>query len=217
MAKDTTKEENMARLEDLLRNPTGSGGGEEPGNLMQGKPIEQDDEPAPEDVKPVVKWLTSAGYTPVWDTKTGVRSIINNNMLPRTLRKQRPDGSYIFTIRRPSIVPRRGIYKCLLHKEDPNRAHYDELGLAVCTKDNLGSPYQVERHMKKKHKMEWAAIEKERIDKEKKEDREFQQRLMEKAVGEKPKTEDIPRQEVGTKKAPLYVSDKDKKKAKSNK
>ena len=184
-------------VEDIIRNPTQ---GEEPGSLTKGKPISQGDEVLPDGLTPTVTELKSAGYTPVYDTKTGVRSLINNNMLPRTLRKQRADGSYIFTIRRPSIVPRRGVYKCLLYPTDPNRKHYDELGLAVCPKDNLGSPYQVERHMKKRHKMEWEAIEKERIDAEKQEDRDFQRMLIERATP------------IGTKKAPLYISDKDKKK-----
>jgi hypothetical protein len=111
--------------------------------------------------------MQSAGYVYIYDTRTGDRSICNHNMLAAHLGKKRPDGSLVFTTRKPRISPRRGTLKCLLHLDNPNRAHYDALGLATCPKANLTSPYQVQRHMQKRHKMEWATI-KEEIDREEK-------------------------------------------------
>ncbi len=146
--------------------------------------------------------ITSAGYTVVYDTLTGVDSTINNNNLPAILRKTRPDGSYVFGLEQ-LVKPKLGTYKCLLHLSDPNRGHYNEIGLAVCPKDNLASRYQVMRHMQKRHKTEWGAIDQERKDAEKKEDRDFQRTLMSKAVGEET--------------PPLYVSNKDKVKQKKTK
>ena len=139
--------------------------------------------------------VESAGWATVYDTKTGVPSTINDNMLVSTLRKKRPDGSYVFGLKQ-LVKPKQGTYICMLHKDDPNREHYDELGFAVCPKGNLSAPFHVKRHMQKRHKVEWAAIEDERLATEKKEDRDFQRMLVSKA----------------TEKAPLYVSEKDKKK-----
>lgn len=140
---------------------------------------------------------TSAGFAWVWDTRTGTRSTCNKNNLLQMLRKKRDDGSLVFTTRKPDIEPFQGTYLCPLHKDYEYRGHFDELGLPVCPKDNLLSPFHVKRHMQKRHRVEWDTIESERIDKERLEEREFQRSVMEKATQEKP---------------PLYVSEKDKNK-----
>ena len=116
--------------------------------------------------------MQSAGYVYIYNTRTAERSICNRNMLAAHLRKTRPDKSLVFTTRKPSFSPRRGTLKCMLHPDDLNRAHYDELGLATCRKSNLTSPYQVRRHMEKRHKAEWATIKEEITNKEKEEARE---------------------------------------------
>ena len=87
--------------------------------------------------------VESAGYVYIWDTQTAKSSVCNRNMLAATLGKLRKDGTRFFTTVKPNFEPRGGSHKCLLHEDDENRAEYDELGLAVCTKDNLDSPYQV--------------------------------------------------------------------------
>jgi len=138
--------------------------------------------------------VSSAGYVFIYDTRTGDRSRTNRNMLPTQLKKRRADGSPVFTTKKPSFSPARGTFKCMLHIDDPNREHYNALGLATCRKSNLTNAYQVRRHMQKRHPVEWEVIEEERKAKEKAEDREFQRELMGRAV----------------EKAPLYVSDKDK-------
>jgi hypothetical protein len=128
--------------------------------------------------------LKSAGYVYIYDTKTGERSLCNNNMLAQHLRKKRTDGSYVFTTQKPRVTPQRGTLKCMLHPDDPNRTHYDDLGLPTCRKSNLTSPFQVTRHMQKRHKMEWASIEKERQDAEKQEERAFREYLMTRDAGD---------------------------------
>jgi len=105
--------------------------------------------------------MKSAGYVYVYDTRTNERSVCNRNMLAKMLRKKRPDGSIVFTTAKPKTPPARGTLKCMLHPDSPNRKHYDEMGLATCRKSNLTSPYQVRRHMEKRHKMEWATIKEE--------------------------------------------------------
>ena len=176
-----------AKLEEEIRDAEKAN---EPGEISINPIVHRGDDKAPT----MVATVESAGYTWVYDTTTGVPSKVNNNMLPSMLRKKRADDSYVFGTRQ-LVIPKQGTFKCYLHASDPNRGHYDDLGFAVCPKDNLSAPFHVRRHMQKRHKVEWAAIEEERKDKEKAEDREFQRMLIGKA----------------TEKAPLYVSNKDKK------
>lgn len=111
--------------------------------------------------------ITGNDYVWIYDTVTRERSKTTKNMLPSQLRKVRPDGSRVFTTVKPKEQPARGTFKCMLHPDSPERAHYDEIGLATCNKSNLTSPYQVRRHMEKRHKDEWATIKEERDTKEK--------------------------------------------------
>lgn len=143
------------------------------------------------------------GKVYIYDRKTGDRSVALGYMLRELLKAKNPDGTLRFTTRKPSFSPKLGTYKCMLHADDPNRAHYDELGFPVCRKSNLTSPFMVKKHMKSRHKVEFEAIEEERKDREKKEDRDFQRSIISRtAPAPEPK-------------APLYISDKDKKKTKT--
>ncbi len=178
-----------SRIEEILRDTNKA---DEPGMETMGDVIQKGNDSTPEIGG--MRIIGSAGYTNVYDTLTGIPSKINNNNLKQVLLKKRDNETYVFELKQ-RVTPKIGIYRCLLHADDPNREHYDLLGLAVCPKGNLASPFQVRRHMMKKHKVEWESIEQERIDAEKKEDREFQRQLMGKAM----------------EKAPLYVSTKDKK------
>ena len=126
--------------------------------------------------------VESAGYVYIWDTKTGKSSVCNRNMLTPTLGKLRKDGSRFFTTVKPNFEPHGGQHKCLLHESDENRAQYDELGLAVCTKDNLDSPYQVTVHMQARHPQEAATIEDINATAQREEDREFQRVLIQAAA-----------------------------------
>ena len=141
----------------------------------------------------------------IYDTKTGERSEILVTMLPQALRKKRADGLSVFTDVKPDFEPVRGKLKCPLHPDGPNRKYYDTLGLPICMKSNITAPFHVMRHMKSRHKVEWGIIEQAKKDVEEAkrkaeriEDREFQQYLMDKAMEKPPK------------KAPLYISKKDK-------
>ncbi len=195
----TSETENTVLIEKMVAEAEAV---KEPGEIGKGGVIHRGDDEVPSPM--IMSELKSAGHTYLYNTRTGDRSVVNLNMLRRKLQLKRADGRPVYTTVKPGITPTLGEYKCLLHKDDPNRKHYDEIGLAVCPKSTLNSPYQVRRHMMKKHKMEWDAIEQERTDKEKKEDREFQKTLMNRVVG-KP---------AGTPDAPLYVSAKDKAKTK---
>lgn len=161
--------------------------------------------------------LTSAGWVKVWDTRTGEESICNRNMLLDQLKKKRPDGSAIFTTDKPNIQPFRGTLKCLLHADDPNRKHYNELGLATCQKSNLTSKYQVERHMAKRHPAEYATIKEELAREEKAEERNFQRAIIAQAQNiANPKSDsdgEIPWGELKSKASGMGINTKGMKRA----
>ena len=130
------------------------------------------------DTKPKIKWLSSAGYVYVWDNQTGERSTINRNMLQTQLQKRRPDGSRIFTTIDPKIPVVRGNYKCMLHQKHEDRKNWEHIVFIYCKKENLRNPYEVRRHMEKRHPQEWKAIQEEITRKEKEEEREFRRALV---------------------------------------
>ena len=191
---DTLTKENEPLIEEMLRNAEMA---PEPGEMD--KVIHRGDEGQPAPM--TLAELTSAGWVYIYETKTGERSKCNRNMLPQLLKVKNKDGTLRFTTVKPLSPPfpiRVGHLKCLLHSDNPNRVHYDELGLPACRKSNLTSPYMITQHMRKRHPVEWATIEQERTEREKKEDREFQHAVL---------------SAVKPEKAPLYVSKKDKEKA----
>ena len=150
---------------------------EEPGNLREGQVLHRSNDDMPLGVQ--VASVVSAGHVFIYNTKTGDRSKTNRNMLEDQLRKVFPeDGTRVFTTIKPDFEPPRGTYKCLLHADNEEREHYDQMGLATCTKDDLASEYQVQRHMERRHRMEWATIGEERDRAEKDEERRFQRTLM---------------------------------------
>ena len=157
------------------------------------------------DIEGQVAEVKSAGYVKMYDTKTGELSLCNRNVLRHHLEKKRSDGSFVFTTVKPKFAPKRGKLKCMLHTDSPDRETYNLMGLPVCIKSNLTSPYQVIRHMQKRHKVEYATIkeeearlERERVRVERKQDREIQEAILKAASG--------------SGEAPLYVSEKEKKK-----
>jgi len=183
---DTTN--NDVLIEEMLRDAKEA---PEPG--AGDKIVHRGDEGQPAPM--TISELTSAGWVYIYEISDGRRSVANRNMLPQLL-KVKVNGKPRFTTRKPDYEPKRGTLKCLLHKDDTNREHYAELGFTTCRKSNITSPYQVTQHMRKRHPMEWATIEQERKDLERKEEREFQRSIISGARAE----------------APLYVSDKKPKK-----
>lgn len=148
----------------------------EPGVLKPNSVVHRGDEELPAPM--AMARLESAGYVYIYDTRTGERSLTNRNMLPMQLKKSRPDGAPLFTAKNPGISPKRGKFRCLLHAEHADRPHYDAMGLPTCRKAGILSPYEVQRHMEHRHRVEWGAIEKDRNDREKEEERAFQRGLL---------------------------------------
>jgi len=134
----------------------------------------------------VIDGITGDEYIWIYNTKTAERSKIHRlwtQRLNAKLREKFTDGTPIWTTTKPKFEPKRGVLRCMLHAETPDREHYDSLGLPTCRKSNLTSPYQVKRHMEKRHPSEWATLEDERKSKEREEEKEFQRGILNMAKG----------------------------------
>jgi len=161
-----------------------------PGSLTEGRLLHSGNDEVPMPMG--VASLEFGGHVYVYHTQTGGRSRINSNMLAMQLTKTLADGRRAFTTEKPPFEPEKGTIKCMLHADDPNRAHYDALGFATCPKQYIPSQYQLQRHMTGRHRMEYATIAEEADRAEKAEEREFQRMLLQAAangVANPPSTE----------------------------
>ncbi len=94
----------------------------------------------------------------------------------KDLRHARP-GDKVFVFEQPKARPPELMNRCRLHPKDPARPEWDAMGLPTCSKP-LANPYEVDRHMQKKHSTAWGAIERDRLHKERQEDRAAQRAMM---------------------------------------
>lgn len=138
--------------------------------------------------------VLSKGQVYIYDTRTNERSICRRNILAHKLSLRRPDNSLVFTTVKPETPPKRGHLKCMLHP-DERKPLYDNWGFAVCGKCNLTSPFQVRRHMQKRHRQEYEAIKEEETRVEKEKERQLREAIIAGAKSE----------------APLYVKEPKKK------
>ena len=164
-----TVDPNEKLIEELIREAEDA---PEPGTLSMREVLHRGDSNLPAPV--VTAALQSAGHAFIYDTITREQSVTNRNMLPGALKKTRDDGSAVFTTKKPDLPPDRGTLKCVLHTDSPDRDRYASLGFLTCPKDNLHTQYDVMAHMQRRHKREWAAIEQQRVERERNEDRELQ-------------------------------------------
>ena len=104
---------------------------------------------------------------PIFDRVSGEMSWCDENNVRANLRKRHTDGpnkgALVFTLTAPDNPPSRGTVKCRLHPEDPERDEWDRFGFPVCMKATLINEYQADRHMQRKHKSEYKAIEDRRL------------------------------------------------------
>ncbi len=155
------------------------------------------------DVPPmIISSISGGGKVKVYDTLTGEMSWVLYNkdtggMLRGVLTQKRENGTRMYTLDKPNFEPVKGTLQCFLHKDNPNRVHYTEMGLPVCRKSNITAPFMVEQHMKNRHPSAWKIIQREKEDLVKQEEREFQRSIISLAVSKGDE-------------APLYVSKKDK-------
>ncbi len=152
---------NEPAIEEMMRDAEMA---DEPGEMKAGTVISTS-----ADMTMSTSELQSAGYVYVYDTRTASRSVVNRNMLQQQLTKQREDGSFTFSTRKPEgIEPVTGTIKCFLHEDDSNRKKYDSMGLVRCRKSNFLTEMDRERHLRTRHPRAFATLENERT----REDRE---------------------------------------------
>jgi hypothetical protein len=171
---ESTEKENEALIQEMLRDAKTA---EVEGDLTKNPLIHRGDEELPAPM--VVKEIKSAGYVWIYETRTGEQIPCIYYMVGQKMRERRPDGSFIWTTKDPGFRPKSGKVICMLHPDHPNRAHYDELGFRVCKKANLINEFQMKQHMLRKHPQEWKAIEDERKEQERQEDRALQRAILE--------------------------------------
>lgn len=201
MTEDTrTAQENEALIQEMLRDAQKA---EVDSDLKRNPVIHSGDEELPAPM--TVKEMTNAGYVWMYDTRTGEQIPCLYYMLPSKLRTRRPDGSFVFTTNDPGFRPKSGTIKCMLHPDNPDRDHYNELGFRTCPKANITNPYQLTQHMKHRHPQEWEAIEEERKAKEKEEDRAFQRLLLAQGLEKTPATKSEPVSDAAKSKSEVLI------------
>ena len=136
----------------------------------------------------------------------GLPSQILPHMRVEKLALRQADGTPVWTDVDPGVRPEAGNVLCLLHPDHPDRAKYTAMGLGVCHNSHIwNEEYELELHMKAKHRKEWATIERAR-EKEREARRDEQQERMIEALARSNQPSPPVEEE-----RELYVSDKDKK------
>ena len=148
-----------------------------PSYMKEGELINRptDNDPAPMRVSS----LRFNGYVEVWDTVTGVKSLQPWWLLWQTMKKQRPDGSKVFTRTDPKIPPNHGAdLFCYLNPASPESQRVKGMGFKPCTKQHIPHEDALMRHVKKSHSRAWEALERERTERIRQEDRQLQKDML---------------------------------------
>ena len=126
-----------------------------------------------------VSSLRFKGYVEVWDTVTGVKSLQPWWLLWQTMKKKRPDGSLVFTRTDPKIKPNYGAdLVCYMNPASSEYERVKGMGFKPCTKQHIPHHDGLMRHVKKSHARAWEALEREREERIREEDRQLQRDML---------------------------------------
>lgn len=101
----------------------------------------------------------------LYHTETGEPRTFPKYMAAKTAKKKLPNGKLAFTdsegIEKLGVTYTMGTVKCRLHAEHPDRAMLDSIGLRgrTCPAGGLASAYDMNEHMRHKHRRENAIIQ----------------------------------------------------------
>ena len=181
-----------------------------PGYMKDGEILNRpsDENPAPMRVNS----LAFKGYVEVWDTQTGIKSLQPRWLLWQTMRKKRADGSLVFTRTDPKIAPNHGAdLKCPLNPASPEHFRLKSMGFKECTKQHIPHQDALMRHVRKSHQRAWEAMEREREDRLREEDRQMQRDMLQALTAAAVKGVTVvtpePALVTGSPERPLYVKD----------
>lgn len=126
-------------------------------------------------------------YVPIYSTVDGTVSVVRKPEASRKCMERLPNGNRAFSLspvnpawkyetdpktRAPRLV-REIAYVCYLHPRSDKREMVERLGLngQECLKSNLPTQFQLEAHMRSRHRQEWRTIEE--AERKEREDRQY--------------------------------------------
>lgn len=96
----------------------------------------------------------------LYHRETGEPRTFPRYMLAKTARKRLPSGEFLLSDKQ-EVEPFVGQVICRLHPSHPRRGEWDQIGLRgrECPAAHLASDFDMEEHMRRKHRRETAVIE----------------------------------------------------------
>jgi hypothetical protein len=136
--------------------------------------------PSEENPNPVrVSELGYKGYVKVWDTKTGTENLQPQWFLVQTMKLKHEDGTPMYTRTNPHIPPNYGQdLFCPLNPESKEYASIAGRGFKPCRKHHIPHRDAVDAHVRKSHRRAYEALERDRVDRMRDEDRELQRETL---------------------------------------
>ena len=123
--------------------------------------------------------LKFKGYVQVWDNVTGNESLTPWWLLWQTMRLRREDGTAMFTRINPHIPPDHGEdLFCPLNPKAPADQRFIGGGFKACRKQHIPNEDAQLKHVQSKHSRAYAAMERNRVTRERAEDRALQQEMV---------------------------------------
>ncbi len=124
--------------------------------------------------------LQEAGLVPVWNLTTGTQVTVLKNLLPMKLSQYNEQGQKVFSLYQsdvPEGLPYKMTFPCMLHEDHELRPLAKKLGYPTC-KTMMRSEYYVQAHTKKAHRGAFDSFNRDKIEGEKAEEREWRRTSM---------------------------------------
>ena len=124
--------------------------------------------------------LREAGVVPVWNLTTGFQVTVLKNLLPMKLSQYNEQGQKVFSLYQsdvPEGLPYKKTFPCMLHEDHELRPLAKKLGYPTC-KTMMRSEYYVQTHTKKAHRGAFDSFNRDKIEGEKAEEREYRRTSM---------------------------------------
>ncbi len=124
--------------------------------------------------------LREAGQVLVWNLTTGYQMPVLKNLLPMKLSQYNEEGQKVFSLYQsdvPEGLPYKMTFPCMLHEDHELRPLAKKLGYPTC-KTMMRSEYYVQTHTKKAHRGAFDSFNRDKIEGEKAEEREWRRTSM---------------------------------------